>query len=481
MRKNKRRIDTVEVRATEQNLTGFGGVHAIMAFCRRTGVWAMIDSRLPTPGSNGYPASHMVRTLWAAQILMPGISVLEGVERLRGVPGMAAMLEMEEVPAETSVGDWLRRLGGVELRGKGCARGGWPEGLDAVRGLFYEIMLEIAHALPETLGDCLDFDATIVHENKKYDVITYEGDPGVMAYQGYLGWLCVCAEIEPGNHSPNDHIAARISSVLDMLKKADIPVTRMRSDGAGYVAELFNSVTERSVLFYIRAAQDDAVVPLLRRETWRTSSVACAHERQREVLVADTVHVMGKTNHAFRLVAEKRQWEVKPKEDDPPELLTVPRIETMYLPVATNDCSMSAETVLSFFGARMGACEQAHRNVKSDAGMGLMPCRGADGFPANRAYAYLANMLHNIFGFYQRATLNEKQHAHRLTTIATMLFMVPAVVALVAHRLVIALPAYMKEAAQMLATHIARARTFARVFHVAETRFALGTMVYRRE
>ena len=74
-----------------------------------------------------------------------------------------ALVGMERMPSSMVVADWLRRLAGVELRG--TERGGWEEGLKKVRG--------------------------------------------TMGYYGFMDGICVMAELEPGNHSPNDHVAER--------------------------------------------------------------------------------------------------------------------------------------------------------------------------------------------------------------------------------------------------------------------------------
>jgi len=77
--------------------------------------------------------------------------------------GDVALVGMERMPSSMVVADWLRRLAGVELRG--TERGGWEEGLKKVRG--------------------------------------------TMGYYGFMDRICVMAELEPGNHSPNDHVAER--------------------------------------------------------------------------------------------------------------------------------------------------------------------------------------------------------------------------------------------------------------------------------
>ena len=82
----------------------------------------VIDRELPSPGSGrGYRPSHFVMPL--VLMLHGGGKRLEELREIEGEVSLRGLLEMEELPASCTVGDWLRRMGrgGRGLSGLGRA------------------------------------------------------------------------------------------------------------------------------------------------------------------------------------------------------------------------------------------------------------------------------------------------------------------------------------------------------------------------
>lgn len=260
-RNNQRRIDRIRVCADETNLVDHAGVLAFMQWCEQRGSLQLMAQRLPPSGTNGYTAQDMIKTLWTAVLLHHGQTVFSTIDDLRHNAGVAALLGMQQLPSSRAVADWFRRLAGVELRHQHGTprRGGAAGGLDGVQNLFYELTAECLRALQPHLSGMLDFDASVIPEQKRSAQWTYEKQRGSMGYFAFMDGICVMAEIEPGNHSPNDHIRVRVASCFAVCAHADVPARALRSDAAGYVAGLFHECEQRGVRFYVRAAQDAAV------------------------------------------------------------------------------------------------------------------------------------------------------------------------------------------------------------------------------
>lgn len=482
-RNNRRVIDRILVEAGDALLVGHAGVIAFVQWLERKGVLRMVAKRLPAAGSTGYPPEDMLLTLWVAVLLRGRQTVLETIDALRRNTGLVALLGMKEMPSSTTVADWLRRLAEVELRGK--ERGGCEDGLKMAQNLFYEIAGRVLRELRGAVDRTLDFDAVCHPESKKYAEWMYTGERGTMGYFGFVGSVCVMAELEPGNHSPNDHIADRVRSCMDVCVKAGVPVRRLRSDAAGYTSALFNlcEEKERTVTYYVRAPQDYAVRATQRAippHEWMPWQVRMAHERMRDAVLADTAHAMDKTRLGFRLVTERRQEEEADTEEHGGLLVRVPRVVTRYWAIATNDHTSSCAAVVILYNGRQGNDEQNNDKVKNDVAGGALPCRGAHGFPANCAYGYFCAMIHNIFEWYKHDCLGKEEQTLRLPTVVQRDFAVAARVTLHARTVTLTLASYARDAAAALQRSIDRIRKKTRRMAIPPVAPTFAPMIFRR-
>lgn len=482
-RDNRRVIDRIVVEAGDALLVGHAGVVAFVQWCVRKGIFRMVAKRLPTPGSTGYPAEDMVLALWVAVLLRGSLTVLEAVDVLRGNEGLVALLGMERMPSSTALADWLRRLGGVELRGEG--RGGWEDGLRKVQDLFYETAAQVLRELRGVVDRTLDFDPMCIEESKKYAQWMYTGERGTMGYFGFVGSVSVMAELEPGNHSPNDHVAQRVRSCMDVCAKAGVPVRRLRSDAAGYTAGLLDlcEEKERQVTYYVRARQDDAVgasVRAIPAREWMPRQVRMAHDKLRDAVLADTAHAMPKAIKGFRLVTERRQEEEADTDEQDGLLVRVARIVTRYWSIATNDHTSSCAAVLAFYNCRQGADEQGNDKLKNDVTLGALPCRGTHGLPANRVYGYLCAMLHNMVEWYKHECLSKEDMPLRLPTIVQRDFAVAARVTLHARTVTLSLASYARAVAAALQDSIDRIRRKVKRMLIPPVAPSFAPMIFRR-
>ncbi len=486
-RNNRRRIDRIVVTADDTTVVGHAGLISFMQWCARRGVFRLAARRLPTPGTTGYPVEDMLKTLWTALLLRGGREVLDVINDLRCNSGLVAMLGMEAMPSSTAVADWLRRLAGVELRHDGGARRrtGWEHGLAQVQNLFYELTAEVLRALRSTLSRTLDFDASVIPERKKYAAWTYEKELGTMGYFGFIDEVCVLAELEPGNHSPNDHIAERTASCVAVCAMAGTPVRKLRSDAAGYAAALLDQCQnpKAPIRFYVRAPHDPAVQATIRAiqgDAWAEQQVRMAHDRHRAAELAETAHAMNNSKHGFRLVVEKRTEEEADTVEDDGLLVRVPRTVTRYWSVATNDHAASCAEVLSFYNQRQGASEQGNDRLKNDVCIGALPCRGEHGFDPNRVFAWLCALLHNLAEWYKHDCLPTDDRPLRLPTIVQRDFALAARVTLHESTISLRLANYARAAAAALQHRIDAIRRKIKRLRIPPVAPAFAPLIFRR-
>jgi hypothetical protein len=106
--------------ATNESLIARSGLLLPYQMAKAFKLPKVIDEELPRPGSGrGYKPSQFVMPL----ILMfhGGGKKLEDLREIKGEASLRELLEMENLPATCTIGDWLRRMGedGKGLSGLG--------------------------------------------------------------------------------------------------------------------------------------------------------------------------------------------------------------------------------------------------------------------------------------------------------------------------------------------------------------------------
>lgn len=480
------RIDHINVCTDETQLVDHAGVVTFFQWCERRGTLRRVRRRLPEAGTNGYTAADMVKTLWAGVLLRTRGTVFTTIDALRRNAGMAALLGMRQLPSSSAVADWLRRLAGVELRHPHGEpqRGGVADGVEITQNLFYELTAEGMRATRAYVSGTLDFDASVIPEQKRYAQWTYEKERGTMGYFAFMDGFCVMTELEPGNHSPNDHIQERVASCLAVCEQAGVPARALRSDAAGYVAGVFAACQRRArpVRFYVRARQDEAVLASVRAipaQDWTSTTVRTAHDGTRTAELAETAHAMNTGSCGFRLVVERRvEVEEAPMDGELP--LAVPRTRTQYWPIATNDNELSCAEVVAFYNRRQGASEHGNERLKNDVCLGALPCRGEHGLAPNRVFAYLCALLHNLFEWYKHDCLPREDQPLRLPTIVQRDMRIAARVTRHAHTLTLHLANYAVEAARRLQRQLRYIRRAITRIPMPPVAPAYAPLIYRR-
>ena len=147
----------------------------------------------------------------------------------------------------------------------------------------------------------LDIDVTLVMAEKQAAAWTYKGERGYAPMVGHLAenGLVIGDEFREGNDAPQSRNLEFIQHCATQLPKGK-RIAFLRADSAAYQAAIFNWCDEKGVQFAVGGDMDvavKAVVKAIPAGDWQ------AHE---DGLIAETVHCMGKTNRAFRLVVIRR-------------------------------------------------------------------------------------------------------------------------------------------------------------------------------
>ena len=305
----------------------------------------VIDRELPAPGSgHGYRPSKFVMPLLL--MLHGGGKKLEDLREIKGEVSLTKLLGMKEMPASTTIGDWLRRMG---------------EDGEGLEGLGRVNKHEVGEVLRRDARTeyTLDVDATVIEADKEEARWTYKKEKG---YQPVLGFLfdlglIIADEFRDGN-VPAQAGAVEFLGLCQRMMSKGKRIAYYRADSASYQAGVIDRCFADNILFTITADQDRAV-----KEAIRSIGPGEWQPYERERQIAETVHTMNHTKAAFRLIVQ-RWCKVQAELFD--------RDPYCYHIIATNR-EEPAQDVVALHNQR-GQAENFIKELKEGFGMDWMPC-----------------------------------------------------------------------------------------------------------
>jgi len=367
----------------------------------------VIDRELPIPDSGrGYRPSLFVMPLLL--MLHGGGKKLEDIREIRDETSLRELLEMKQLPASCTMGDWLRRMG---ENSKGLA------GLGKVS---QHLNTEILIRDPRT-EYTLDHDATVIEAEKEEAQWTYKKEKGYQPLMGFLFELGLILDddFREGN-VPAGYGALEFLKRCLALMPSGKRISYFRSDSAAYQAGVINCCFERNILFTITADQDQGVkeaIKTIKGNEWQS------YEKDRQI--AETVHTMNKTNQAFRLIVQR--WpKIQPDLFDPTPYF--------YHAIASNRAE-EAKEVVSLHNQR-GQVENFIKELKDGFGMNWMPCGETY---ANAVYFRIGVIAYNLFQALKLLALPIWWRKATIATARWKLYQVAAKVVSHAHQVIIKL------------------------------------------
>jgi hypothetical protein len=377
---------------TRDLITPHAGLALVGEFAAGLGVLQSIDGYLPKPGSGaGYKPSEYIFPL--ILMLNGGGRSLEDTRQIRADEGLREILPLERIPSSDAFGDWLRNMG---VNGGLC-------GLKRVnrkllkRGMKYDGIK----------GYTLDIDATGIQAEKQTAKMTYKGFKGYMPIVGHLAenGLVLGDEFRAGNVAPAARNLAFIKHCVRQLPKGK-SITALRSDSAAYQANIINYCEQEGIQFAIGADLDEAVLGAI------TAIPEKAWKAYKNGYIAETVHSMEKTEHAFRLIVIRRPYQGTLFAEEDTRL--------KYTVLASNRIE-SPEDVVAWYNQRGECSENRIKELKIGFGMERMPCGQ---FEANAMFFRIGTLAYNIFRLFTLKVLSPSWHRHQVQTVRWRLYQI---------------------------------------------------------
>jgi hypothetical protein len=374
--------------STRDCLTPHAGLALLGEFLHGLRLAAVIDDRLPPPGSGaGYQPSAFVLPL--ILMLHGGGRSLEDLREVRSDTGLRELLQLERIPSSDAVGDWLRRTGS----------GGGLAGLGSVNR---EVVAR-ALAREERADYTLDIDATLIEAEKRDGAWTYKKFRGYAPMVGHLAenGLAVADEFRAGNDSPGSRNLEFLQACEVRMPEGKL-IARFRADSAAYQAKVIDYCEEHGIEFAIGADLDPGVRKSL-------SSVLAWRDFE-DGLIGETTHRMDKGRSSFRLVAVKRPSQLSLFTE------TSPRVKV----IATNRPG-SPEAVVAWYNERGECSENRIKELKLGVGAERLPCGD---FAGNAAFFQLAVLAYNLFILFRLAALPAEWSRCQLATVRWRLYQI---------------------------------------------------------
>ncbi|MBI5700415.1 transposase [Candidatus Saganbacteria bacterium] len=211
-----------------------------------------------------FPKSN--RGLKPAEYVMPlalmfcgGGRTMEDIREIEIDRGLRKICGLTKVPGSDAIGQWIRKT----------------ENLAGLKSINERLVKEII-ARSGKNNFTLDTDATLIETEKECAEMHYEGFTAFSVLLSFLAdlGLCVCSDYRNGAVHAGVGTKDQIERADDLLKSLGKKLKYSRSDSAGYSADVFNSCSDRGIIFTITADQDAAVKRLFLEGNWAVKTIA---------------------------------------------------------------------------------------------------------------------------------------------------------------------------------------------------------------
>ncbi|OEJ99356.1 hypothetical protein A8C32_09350 [Flavivirga aquatica] len=231
-------------------------------------------------------------------------------------------------------------------------------------------ILTILNAL-STKELTLDYDNTLIFNNKADSANTYKKEYGYCLGVGIIGNNVVYLENRNGNSNPRTLQEETLCRMFYLLDEQDIKIKAFRADSASYLYKVLCLVEQKSDYFYIKARMNAAVARAINDiQHWEKIETATETIYRGEIQYKPFIktHRESKSKKPLkthRLIVSKIE-----RNDKQINLFT--NEAYLYSAILTNDNQKSCDDVVYFYNQR-GTIEKEFDVLKNDFGWKNLP------------------------------------------------------------------------------------------------------------
>jgi hypothetical protein len=394
------------IASTDERLTARSGEIVFGEYLKAIGVDKLCNASLPQPQSNrGYAPFNFIQPLLL--MLHSGGRCLDDLRMIQSDTAMKEVLHINNVPTADSTGKWLKRHGLIGMYG--------------IENINKTLVKRYLKRIEEPI--VLDIDASVIESHKSTAAYTYKMFPGFTPMIGHInGGYIIHSEFRSGNIAPADHNLTFIQRCEAQLPKED-KITYVRADSASYQAKLFDYCEDNNITYTVGANLDRSVLNSIKdMKQWETMRLHEGKTHHVKEEVAEFIHTMQHTNHAFRLIVTKKTttpiFPELEKIFTEEELLAYASERYHVIATNANEEEMSIEDVVRFYRKRGDTSENRIKELKNGFNLKYLP---TSDFIANAFYFSIGVLAYNLFVLFKE-TLQESWQRHTIQTLRYKLY-----------------------------------------------------------
>ena len=369
-------------------ISAFGGINFVFEQLNELGMSHILSSYLPTLGkSSRYSWTDIFNSLLS--VYFCGGDCIEDLQtHLRPHFKDNPFLEL---PSSDTVLRRLSQLSGPEQHCR--TKRGTVDHRYSVNDRLLGLNMAVLKQINQLEAGCLtlDYDNTILFNEKKDSQMTYKRNPGYQPGICMINSRYVLAlENRGGNSDAKSFQDQSLKRVFDQMEKQGLPkVTNFRADAASYQFEVIKLVEQYTDNFYIGCRNSYVEKYFSQVEQWsRLKADDPMEVGEITITPFKKEYKNGTTPVSYRLIVKR-----KPCPSNQLNLITQDAYQ--YRAILTNDTKSTVQQVALFYNQR-GMMEKQIGILKNDFGWQNLPFSK---LRKNTVFLYLTAIISNLYNY----------------------------------------------------------------------------------
>lgn len=394
-------IRKLHISVGEYNLTHFGGILLIHAFCKNLRLKWLLQTyvKFPQRSSRYHPVELILAIIYA---IIVGIYRLSKTKILQGNSSFQRIIGLKSFPYASSLRRCLKRVDSKTIHG--------------INKVHDQLRLKMFHLKPHT-SLLFDLDSSVLTIYGKFIEEAKVGyNPHKRGRRSYHPLLCFGSHTRDFWHGvlrPGDAYTALGSVEFWKECLAKIPPyvyrIRLRADSGFFDHKFIEPLDEGGIGYAIVAK----ITPAIKRQLEGLRY----HRFKKDWGAAEFYYKPWKWEKPHRFVVIRRPL---PEKDS--EQLTLFTMTRYAYQVFVTNLPMKAQNIWYFYRGR-ATIELIVKELKGDYTLAKIP---TNNFRANQAYFYLLLFAYNIVNWFKRTCLPQKFQNATLQTIRAEFLVLPA-------------------------------------------------------
>ncbi len=240
----------------------------------------------------------------------------------------------------------------------------------------------------------LDYDNTLIFNNKADSTKSYKTKKGYCPGVGIIGNQIVFVENRNGNSDAKTLQYETLTRMFTLLEEQHIKIDSFRADGASYQLNIVELVSQNVEKFYLRACMSGALAKVIATiADWEEVDLGNEIGFRAEIAFTPFIRTLKRSKQLNRL--KTYRLVVTKVERDDKQINMFTNEAYLYSAVLTNDYGKTKNEVAQFYNQR-GAIEREFDVLKNDFGWNNLPFSRLE---QNMVYLMFTAICRNLYHY----------------------------------------------------------------------------------